>query len=304
MKFSMTHFKFRVSRQSRGAVGFSLVELMIVMSLLTLIVLALMQVFSSTQRAFRASVTQADVLEGGRAVSALIADDLRKMAPCGGYSNFVNGPVNFFVLDNSYAAPLVYSPLKQDLPGGGVQRTNYLNYFFILSRENTSWVGIGYVVDPNDANDLYPLYRYYAETNVYFDPVVLLRNFNDTIANERWTNMSHVIDGVVHLVVRPLNLQGFAVTNTYQFVGGDVVTNHNIAFYPQFNSTYGCSFYSNTVPASVELEVARLEDRAMQRAESLPTAAARAAYLAGQSGSLHIFRQLIPIPNVDRAAYQ
>ena len=47
--------------------GFSLVEVLVVVSLLSLIVLALMAVFSSTQKAFRSAVTQTDVLEGGRA---------------------------------------------------------------------------------------------------------------------------------------------------------------------------------------------------------------------------------------------
>ena len=42
--------------------AFSLVEVLVVISLLSLIVLALMQVFSTTQQAFRASVTQQDVL--------------------------------------------------------------------------------------------------------------------------------------------------------------------------------------------------------------------------------------------------
>ena len=40
-----------------------------------------MAVFNSTQTAFRASVTQTDVLEGGRAAMDMIAGDLREMAP-------------------------------------------------------------------------------------------------------------------------------------------------------------------------------------------------------------------------------
>ena len=61
--------------------AFTLVEVMVVMALLSLIVIALMGVFSSTQAAFRASVTQTDVLEGGRAAMDLIAGDLRAMTP-------------------------------------------------------------------------------------------------------------------------------------------------------------------------------------------------------------------------------
>ena len=47
--------------------------MLVVMALLSLIVLALMAVFNSTQTAFRASVTQTDILEAGRAAMDLIA---------------------------------------------------------------------------------------------------------------------------------------------------------------------------------------------------------------------------------------
>ena len=61
--------------------GFTLIEVMVVVVLLSLIVVALMSVFSSTQTAFRASVTQTDILEGGRAAMDMIAQDLKEMAP-------------------------------------------------------------------------------------------------------------------------------------------------------------------------------------------------------------------------------
>ena len=81
--------------------AFTLVEMMVVIALLSLIVVALMAVFSSTQRAFRASVTQTDVLGNGRATVNLIASDLRGLRPSDGISNLVNGvpygPVNFAV---------------------------------------------------------------------------------------------------------------------------------------------------------------------------------------------------------------
>ena len=46
---------------------------MVVVVLLSLIVYALMMVFSSTQAAFRASVTHAGVLDAGRAAMDLMA---------------------------------------------------------------------------------------------------------------------------------------------------------------------------------------------------------------------------------------
>lgn len=56
------------NRESKieNAGGFSLIEILVVITLLSLIVVALMAVFNSTQTAFRSSVTQTDVLEGGQ----------------------------------------------------------------------------------------------------------------------------------------------------------------------------------------------------------------------------------------------
>ncbi len=72
---------------------------MVVVVLLALIVIALMAVFNTTQNAFRASVTQADVLESGRATMDLMADDLRAMAPSSGQSNSLTGAVNFYAVN-------------------------------------------------------------------------------------------------------------------------------------------------------------------------------------------------------------
>ena len=63
--------------------------------------------------------------------------------------------------------------------------------------------------------------------------------------------------------------------------------------------------FSNTLPASVEIEMAALEDRALQRASTWPNnSAGQSNYLAQQAGRVHIFRQRVTVPNVDPAAYQ
>ena len=41
----------------------------------------------------------------------------------------------------------------QSLAGSGYQRTNVLENFFILSRQNPTWTGVGYVVDTT--NEIY-----------------------------------------------------------------------------------------------------------------------------------------------------
>ena len=283
--------------------AFSLVEIMVVVSLLSLIVLALMAVFSSTQRAFRAAVTQTDVLEGSRAAAELMAADLRGLTPSDGVSNYVNyGAVNFFTLANS----TYYSPLVQSLPGSAVTRTNLLNYFFVLGRDNTKWTSTAYIVDTSSANPLYPLYRFYAETNTINSPWTLYSLFVNQIQLPQWSTnsafFSHLLDGVVHLTVHAYDTNGTWINN-----GGDIAYTHaqNTYFFPLAYSEPQLYMVSNAVPAAVEFEMGVLEDRALARAQSLPfQSAAQTSYLAQQAGVVHVFRQRVSIPNVDPSAYQ
>jgi len=317
------------NRQSAIANAFSMVELLVAMTLLSLIVLALMAVFNSTQQAFRSSVTQTDILEGSRAAVDLITTDLRGMTPSDGVSNYVSGGnntysyggVNFFSSDNSYAdcsysgANLIYQPMRQSLPGSDTLRANVLNYFFILGRNNQKWTGVGYVVNATNTSPLYPLYRFYAETNIAASPYGLFTDFINTINESQWTNMSHVLDGVVHLTVRAYDINGYWMTNTTQFHGPLQTTNKNIAFVlpvipTRSGGEVGFYFYTNAVPAAVELQLGVIEDRTLQRVESLGNPAglglstAQSNYLAQQSGHVYLFRQRVSIPNVDPSAYQ
>lgn len=305
-----------VRRHGRGA--FSLVELLVAMTLLSLIVLALMAVFSGTERAFRAGVTQTDVLEGARATVDLMATDLRTMTPSDGYTN---GTVNFMTLPNDYkqdgssayfTPSLFYQPLIQPLPGTATTRMNVLNYFFLLGRNNQKWTAVGYVVATN-APSLYPLYRFYMETNIAASPAGLFTAFYNTIYSQQWTNMSHVMDGVVHMTVRPFDTAGYWMTNTHHYVvyygagnAANITNIHdNVWFATSWNGEVGCYFFSNAVPAAVEVQLGVLEDRTLKRAESLTQSTfAESNYLSQQSGHVHLFRQRVTIPNVDPTAYQ
>src|SRR4051812_28901116 len=104
-----THTSGDESRESmaktpdgRPSTAFTLVEIMVVVTLLSLIVLALMAVFNSTQQAFRASITQSDVLEGGRSAIDFMATDLRAISPSG--VNNTND-VHFYVAVTNYVTP-------------------------------------------------------------------------------------------------------------------------------------------------------------------------------------------------------
>jgi type II secretory pathway pseudopilin PulG len=313
MRLPIANLRLPISRRVRRATAFSLVEVLLVVTLLSLIVLALMAVFNGTQRAFRASVTQTDVLEGGRMAMDLVTADLRGMTPSDSVSNSLNyvpqSAVNFFTLANS----TYYAPLVQTLPGSTSQRTNLLNYFFILGRVNTKWTATAYIVDTATPSQPYALYRFYAETNTANSPLTLYNQFVNQVVQPQWTTnsafFSHILDGVVHLTARAYDTNGTWINNFYQ-----PYTNlANAMFIPAAGGNgYGYGYgeaqlflYSNAVPASVDIELGVLEDQALARAESLAgNATAQQNYLAGQSGAVHLFRQRVAIPNLDTSAYQ
>ncbi len=62
----------------RRSCGFTLPELLVAVSLLSIVVLALYSVFNQTQKAFRASLNQTDVGESGRAAFDFIVRDIER----------------------------------------------------------------------------------------------------------------------------------------------------------------------------------------------------------------------------------
>jgi len=282
------------------------------MTLLSLIVLVLMAVFNSTQAAFRAGVTQAGVLESGRATMDLMASDLRQMSPSMDSSNMLNGvpncAVNFGAIVQAGYVPLV-QPLVAS--GPAQSRTNVQESIFILSRQNQTWTGVGYVVVASSPQgDLDSLYRWTATTNTQSagDPAAALGYaFN----NASLANMSHLMDGVVSLTVRAYDINGGLMASNIVFSGGQATANRNVYYLPSTLGQTGFYMFSNTLPASVEIELGALEDRILQRAGSLPNNLPapppndqQTMYLQGQAGAVHIFRQRVSIPNVDPSAYQ
>jgi len=330
MKFQLPSSSFRVlHRRLNGAVlrcssianrksqiknGFTIVEILVTMVLLSLIVLALMAVFNSTQQAFRSSLTQTDILESGRNVMGLIASDLETMTPSYG-SAYTNGPPAFFNPVNFYAntngSPLIIQSLTASPTDA--QRTNVLENFFILSRQNINgtpnWVGTGYTVVTNTRDgSLYSLYRFTTNAPVMTaNPWQLFDTFIYGFLPSP-TNYSRLMDGVVDLTVTPYDPNGLAMTNTYEYnYNGSTnkFINSNTAFLPSsIPGVYGFYMYSNTVPASVQVELGVLENTTLQHMEGLPNTAAQMNYLSNHVGQVHLFRQRVWIRNVDPLAYQ
>jgi len=279
------------------------VEILVVVVLMALIVLALMAVFSSTQTAFRASLTQTDVLEGGRSVMGLIKSDLEPMTP-----SFLN-ETNFF--PNFYAA--VSNSFTQPLTGSSVSRANVMEDVFFITRQNQTWKGVGYFVRSNLLNSGMVgtpgvLYRF--ETNYSVSQFARLAPtvngpfaaYNLARRGVNPTNgVSRILDGVMAFKVRAFDTNGLWITTTTNYVGNVNLVATNTAY----GEVAWYSFYSNALPVSVEVELGVLEDRALQRVESLGGSfQAQTNYLAQQAGKVHLFRQRFPIRNVDPSAYR
>jgi len=308
--------------------AFTLVEILVVLVLLSMIVLALMAVFSGIQRAFRASLTQTDTLEGGRAVMDMIANDLASMTPSYGMSNiaYVSAssgvtlqnnlnypptPVNFATTLTAFSSPP--SPLIQPLLSSpsGVERTDILENIFILSKGNIngvpSWVGTGYSVSSNlPDGTLYPLYRFYMATNAASGAPGLYGIYTN-FTQFNYTNSvqwSHLMDGVVDLTAQAYDTNGVWITNGYIFPYWPYYHVQNVftlgSTVPGISQSWFCS---NAIPSSVQIELGTIEDRTLVHAQSL-AGVNQSNYLSNAIGQVHIFRQRVWIPNVDLSAYQ
>ena len=304
-------------------VAFSLIEIIVVVGLMSFIILGLMQMFNQTQRAYKLGTTQVDVLEGGRAVIEMMQRELSQMK-----ASRASNTLNFYA---QIALAGGYKPLLQELPGipnppGSPlpNRTNILQEIFFLTEENQRWVGNGYFVS-SPAEGVGTLYRCEYRSNYGDDPRLLFIRFDNDLsgfhgAGTVKTNMTRLLDGAVHLRVRAYNTNGVWLTNSFSkvtnsvtgavFTYGIVVSPYSTVYPPAVAEVESYSFYSNVVPASVDMELGILEDAAIAKIKALynPNAAAQATarrnYLTNQAARTHLFRIRVPIRNVDPTAYQ
>lgn len=292
----------RSGRRSGGA--FSLIEVLVVTGLLSVIIIGLVMMFAQTQRAYKLGTTQVDVLEGGRMATDLITRDLQQCA-ASGQPNWINFLCNFYVETRNVA------PLTQELPGSTARRTNLMQETFFLTRENQTWTAVGYFVRTNDQSYLdYPagsggsLYRFetnYSDTVFRQNPQWPWRDFRAALADAN--RASRVLEGVVHFKLRTFDPQGnWISTNAIQNVT-NVWPSSAVLNYP-FGETAYLYFFSNAIPASVEIELGVLEAREIERARAISSPAARATYLSQQAGKVHLFRWRVPMRNVDPSVYQ
>jgi len=306
-----------VNRQSSivNRAGFSLIEILVTLGLLSFIILGLLAMFIQTQKAFRGSMKQTDVLGAGRAIMDMFGRELAQMTP-----SQMARTTNFLVEveQKTFGQP----PLFQGLPGTGpvggpqVQRTNVVQQFFFLTLVNQDWVGTGYKVVVGDYNNgLGTLYRYTASARN-----AGVSQLSSNFFNVPPTNMSRIADGIVHLRVRAYATNGFPIVGgffnaswfrTNVLTKGIFPVKNTAGFWdPILSDQVDCYFVSNAVPAYVELELGILEPQVADRAKSIPgppwpaPATAARDYLSNHVAQVHLFRQRVPVRNVDFNAYQ
>jgi len=301
--------------------AFTLIELMVAVSLMTLIVLGLISMFTQTQRAFRASLTQTDLLESGRLLTDLLGRELSEVAPSGRVAT-----TNFFARINPQFKLLnrLTDSAYQGLPGTQDRRTNIVQDVFFLSQNNQTWTGYGYRVFADYPNaGVGSLYRFITN-NVRYPAL----NLSGEFINAPATNLNRITDGVVHFKLRAFATNGFPIyssgfsTNNCLFranaQSGYAGVRNSYANLPLLGVTDQSDYYfmSNAVPAYLELEVGILEPHILDRfraiggpltpGQSPPPALidAQRRYLSNHVAQVHVFRQRIPIRTVDFTAYQ
>ena len=308
----MTNHPVQSFTRSASARGFTVVELLVAISVLTLIVLVLYGLFDQVQKALRGNIAQVDVLEGGRATMQLLSTEMEQMDP-----GSVPDSTNLFI---SITAP----PYQQAMLDPGTNRLNLLDQVFFVSHLNKTWIGTGYrVLFLNNngipaalaENGVGTLCRYSftnvtdsdfpnvppppnnpnsPRTNLFWQ--VMNRVLMNGIANPppgNLTNYQPVLDGVVHFHVRAFDKNGLLITDS---VNTNIASGFQI-WSNRFNNDveYAYTFTNQALPSYLEVNLGILEPHVLERFKGFPNSTVASNYLARQAGAVHLFQQRIPV---------
>jgi type II secretory pathway pseudopilin PulG len=316
-----------VPNEPRGASrqgGFSLLEMLLVASMMTIIVYGLYSMFDQTQKALRNSGAQVDVQEAGRAALEVISREIEQMA-CGYGSNAPNVAATLtFPTSANFLNTVI-----QGLPSGG-KRPNYLQQLFFLKKESGRINAGGFfVADPTNATittNLGTLYRFIPtyEATPQVDPGWM--QAVQTQFDRRTNGVYPLIEGVVHLswrTVSPLGQSMIYDGDTNQYYAGYQVWQvpstqpvplrmlcpTNVLLVEKFISLTQATldqtpldlrltdfrYVSNALPAYVEIELGVLEPQAWEKVKAMPAVQAQRRYLEAHAGQVHLYRKRIPI---------
>lgn len=293
---------------TRSNRGFTIIELLLSVSIMTVIIISLYTVFDHTQRALRGTIAQVDVLEGVRSASDIVTRELEGAAfvPLARYTNF-----------SIARSPLSASVTLSNLTGGVLMNTVLQDVFF-HKRFGENWSALGYWVGPRVTNNVSlldmaqnptltvgRLYRYEAsltraqvrslgaqsaDVNLN-ERNRLLGEFENLSLAYRLQRSAPVLDGVVHfrLIVftqagTPMfygtNERGVpymrALENDYNDARTKGAISADAYFSSRFEQIPGASVYSRfsdlsypTAPAALELEIGVLEPQVLVQYASI-----------------------------------
>jgi type II secretory pathway pseudopilin PulG len=263
-QFKVRGSKFKV-QSSPARTALTLLEMMVSMTLLAVIMIGLLAMFSHTQKALHSAVTQSDVFENARGAMQLVSRDLSEMSDFGD-TNVISA--TGLVVDNP-AGPL-------PLPGSGGGTTYSQPIFFSeaywLNRVNDDWQGTGYYVGETNYG-VGTLYRF-SETEHRSRAPQVITNFFAFPA----LSTNRVSGGIVHFQLTAV----YPVTNLFStnFIGSTNFT------------------FTESLPAFVDIDLGVLEPGTLKQFESLTGDVAVAQnFLRDHVGKIHFFRERVPIRN-------
>lgn len=300
---------YKPARPSRPAVAFTVTELLVAISLMSVIVFALYSVFNQTQRALRNTEAQSNVGEKGRAVLELLSREMEQMVP-----SLSKGEFN--LISTMDSDPTVQTDF--DASADVRARTNVLDSVYFLSRQTNSFVGIGYRIE-GGSNGVGTLQRFSTNTLSHFKPLSNALTFAFLREPADSTNFHLISEGIIHFRLVPYDPEGrrlgFDTTNNwanYAIKRVDAGNKLISANPPAAASNYTVllkqakandrsetqfTFISNALPAYVELELGVLEPDTFKQYQKLQEDQSPAAktFLAKRIAKVHLYRQRIPI---------
>jgi len=243
----------------------TLLELMVAVSLISIIILALYEMFDRTQLQMRRAVRDVDKFESSRAAADILQRDLPQMVA----ANSTQGAsaVNFFTGTN-------WSDGAFGMTNNGTQvQQNVLHDLFFVSFDSAAtpnnWMAVAYRV-ASSTNPLVPapglgtLYRWVTNANRFST------NFQSSYATAAATNYQRVVDNVVHFRVT-------GITNGAPMPPGGYLTNTEL-------------------PGVVEIELGYMDSKTAGRARGIAASSNQfRQYLSTNVDSVHIFRMRIPV---------
>ena len=225
------HDNARLWASSRRA--FTILELLVAVSVMTLVIYVLYALFNQTQMALRKNASQVDVNEGGRAAMEMIVRELSQME-VSGYPAIIitnnqqvltySGSTSFFsrvTPGESVALRLAYQsdampPVEDPWAIEQGYRTNFLQDFTFTSRGDSGFHVTSYrVIDVDSGVGTLARYRTNGTLRVTAPGQALLnktgifnRFYFEPVANTSAEAFEPITDGVIHLRITPYDQLG------------------------------------------------------------------------------------------------